>query len=434
MVGGRGGMDDYRLEVFAMLPWGDGPDAIPLALQDHPPFGEVSPEQMRKVRVPVRIRVDARGGVHILSVVASGRPAGAILHLDATGRLAGRTPLGLDVGSGHGETTIVDYVVDDEWSCYLLEQVRLQNPTRVRNRLRRCRATGEVLWSREGPRSDDGFDVGELRGRFARLWLDEDSRLFLPATEHAGVIAEIDRATGTVSRLHTSSVFSGAGFLGASGHVVSVLYFPETGRRGIGVFDLASHVATTHVGDLELYGWLTYPVGADAASNLYTWRESAIARVAPDGRVTVVSALDNVTVGLSGDIVYSSVFRQGNGKPGSIRVTAYDRQGYRGDAELVLPDAAGPSSGAWKLIHVDDRRHYHVFGGEQPGEAGTLLTYSDQGALREVRCPPPELLLLESGLEPPAFWDVDRRGRVYLPVLDPRGVTVIRATTERSSA
>jgi len=418
---------DSRLEVFATVPWGDGPDAIPLALQDHPPFGEVSPEQMRKVRVPVRIRLDARGGLHVLAASTPGRPAGFIYHVDANGSLTGRTPLDSAGPSRAGESTLMDYVVDEDGNCYLLELLRLQNPRQSRNRLAKLSATGTVLWSREGASTNDDFDVGELKGNFRRLWMDEDSRLFLPAIEHAGVIAEIDRETGAVSRLHTSARFSRYGFLSARGRVVYALYFQELGRRGIGVFDMASESLTTTIGDPELYSWLVVPLGVDGSSNLYAWKDFSIARIAPDGRTTVMGALGNICVGAAGDTLYSSVLRK-EGVVSVLHVTAHERNGLTNYLALSLRGTAGQSTGEWKLIHVDARQRYHVFGGEEPGQAGTLLVYSDKGVLLDTLSPPPELLSLESTLQHPASWEVDRRGRIYMPVLDSGGLKVIRFT------
>jgi hypothetical protein len=86
--------------------------------------------------------------------------------------------------------------------------------------------------------------------------------------------------------------------------------------------------------------------------------------------------------------------------------------------------------GAWKLIHVDEQERYAIFGGEEPGQAGTLLVYSSNGKLEERITPPPDLLPVESTLENHSFWEVDARGRVYLPVLDPQGFKVIRLSSE----
>ena len=48
-------------EIVASGPWGDGPNDIPLMLENYPLFGEIAPEQMRKIRAPVRIRLRSTG-------------------------------------------------------------------------------------------------------------------------------------------------------------------------------------------------------------------------------------------------------------------------------------------------------------------------------------------------------------------------------------
>jgi hypothetical protein len=79
---------------------------------------------------------------------------------------------------------------------------------------------------------------------------------------------------------------------------------------------------------------------------------------------------------------------------------------------------------------VDEQERYTIFGGEEPGQAGTLLVYSSNGDLEERITPPPDLLLIESTLENHSFWEVDAHGRVYLPVIAPQGFKVIRLSSE----
>src|SRR5260370_3812431 len=81
---------NFTLEIFAAIPWGDESHQISLTLQDYPLFAEMVPGQMRKIRAPVRIRLDAWGGLHTLA--GTGNPV-SIQHFDAKGQIIGRTPL-----------------------------------------------------------------------------------------------------------------------------------------------------------------------------------------------------------------------------------------------------------------------------------------------------------------------------------------------------
>lgn len=424
------------LAIFAVAPWGNGPDAIPLVLEDYPLFGEVSPEQMRKVRAPVRIRLDSRGGVHALAEaplrIQNGAPV-LILHFDAEGKFLGRTALISLDRLDTDDLFILDYAVDADGSCYLLEQISSRQSSQSNNRLQKFGTDGEVQWSRTGPISKEEFDFRELKGTFNRLLTDGRSRLYLPATEHAGAIAEIDRDTGDVAHVYISDKFGGQVFMDKKGAVVYVLYFPDLNRRGLGFFNLAEQKVRFVVGGVEMYGGLLYPIGVDSSSNVYAWNNSAVTRISADGRMDVIAELDNVVARSRDRLVFASRLHSRDEQSPILQVMRYSPTGESSFQELRLPKELSVRFGAgWKLIHVDEQQRYYVFGGEEPGQAGTLLVYSNNGDLEEVSSSPPGLLLVESALENYSFWDVDSFGRIYLPVIDPEGLKIVRLTTAKS--
>jgi hypothetical protein len=264
--------------------------------------------------------------------------------------------------------------------------------------------------------------------------MDGRSRLYLPATQHTGAIAEIDPATGAVLHVYTSDKFSNQVFMNDLGVVSYILYFPDLNRRGIGRFNLADQRFTFFAGGVELYGALLYPFGVDASSNVYVWNNSVIARISPDGKTHEIAAFDNIVVRSSDDAIFSSRLLSGNERSLTVLVERHHPNGASMRRELQLPEdlrARYPGNGgAWKLIQVDEKERYTIFGGEEPGHAGTLLVYSSNGNLDERITPPPDLFPIESTLENHSFWEVDAHGRVYLPVIAPQGFKVIRLSSE----
>ena len=420
----------FTLETFASAPWGDEPDAVTLALEDFPQFGEMSSEQIRKVRVPVRIRLDSLGGLHALadaSLRTSNSAPVFIHHFNAEGKLAAKTMVVSPDESDTDDLFILDYAVDTEGSCYLLEQIRSGQLGQAKNRLQKISKEGRVQWSRTGPVSKQEFDFHELEGTFKRLLMDGRSCLYLPATEHAGAIAEIDRNTGEVVHVYMSDKFGGEVFMNERGTVIYVLYFPDINRRGLGFFDLADQKVRYVVGGSELYGWLLYPIGVDSLSNVYAWSGSALAGISSDGRFDVITALDNVVVRSRDGVIFTSRQCLDNEQSPVVRVARYLPAGESSYQDLHLPEKLIARHGwGWKIIYVDEREKFYLFGGEAPGQVGTLLIYSSNGDLETTTFPPPDLLLMESRLESYSFWDVDSRGRIYLPVTDAQGFKVIR--------
>jgi hypothetical protein len=420
-------------KLLVSIPWGDKSDEISLALEDYPLFAFVSPEQMRKARAPVRIRLDARGGMHALPDAPLRTPNGPAIfihHFDAEGKFTGKTPLlFLDRRAMDG-LFILDYAVDTDGSCYLLELIQSRQSGESNNRLQKISSGGEVQWWRAGPTSSEKFDFHRLNGNFKRLLTDGNSRLYLPATEHAGAIAEIDRDTGDVAHVYISAKFGTEVFMNERGTVIYVLYFPDVNRRGLGFFNLAEQKVTSVIGEVGLYRWLLYPFGVDASANVYAWNDSGVARISAGGRIDVIAAFDNVVVRARDRVIFTSRLRSDDTQSPVVQVERYSPAGETSCQELFLPEelsARHPKG--WKLIHVDEQERYYVFGGEEPGQTGALVVYSNDGRLEETASAPRDLLLMESTLEGYSYWDVDSRGRVYLPVTDAQGFKVIRLTT-----
>ena len=140
---------------------------------------------------------------------------------------------------------------------------------------------------------------------------------------------------------------------------------------------------------------------------------SAVARISSDGQIDIITVLDNVVVGPRDGVIFTSHLLSGNELSPLVQVGRYSPAGELSYKELRLPENLSPLRvGGWKLIHVDDRERLYLFGGEEPGRAGKLLIYSNNGDLEQTASMPSDLLLMESRLESYSFWDVDSRGRI----------------------
>jgi hypothetical protein len=409
-----------RLQLFATLRWRESRPRLQPELTDYPLFGEMAPEQMRRVRQSPRMHIDPEGRLHILG---SGRPT-VLHHLDELGAFQGFTEL-----PDAGESQITDFTVDSTQACYVLERI---DNREGRKQLRKISQDGTQLWSRTLPGSSSTVDPKVLQGVFTRLLQGSQGRLFLAGPASPGELVELSSDTGEVIGAHKLDGLSEHVFAGGLARIVYVVYLAQQNRRGVSVFDLSTGQLETRVGDVRAYGWLGYPLGADAATNVYVWRDSVVAKVSPAMTIQVLAALDNVVVRGADMTVFASSY---NPNTGTVN-TAWDSpDAGAGTVDFHVPDdLRSVSFGAWRLVHVDAAGNYLVFGGEQPGSPGTLLKYDQGGGLTErVAAMGLDLLALEARLGPYWTWQVDNEGRMFVPITDSEGLRIIRVTAASTS-
>ena len=360
-------MSAFAAELVALVPWDDEEHGIPSRFVDHPQFSWGIPEHTRRVRAPVRVRLDPEGGLHL-----AGDGSG-IVHLAEDGWSRGRTRLAGQAGS------LTDYACDAQGHCAVLEDG---------GRLRGLDPGGRERWS---------VEAGSAKV------LSTGDRLYLPESEG---LAELDAASG--SRLRTLRRRAGAGvpILGG-GRILSVFFDDERELRGIDVLDPGGGDPNQLAGGEEHYAWLAYPFGADARSRLYSRRDEQVARVALDGAVEVLGAVEGIA--LAGGAVYTS------------RPTAGGVVVAGPDGEATLPAPPG-----FRLIAVDPGGRYHLMGGEAPDSAGELRTYAADGSLEATAPPPQDLAEIDCRVPVFSAWQVDPEGRVVIPVVTPEGVAVVR--------
>lgn len=382
----------FAPELVTVLPWDDERSGIPSSFTDYPMLAWYTPEHARKVRTPVRVRLDDRGGFHVLG------DASPILHLDDSGAPVRRTPL--PEGSGR----VVDYACDTAGNCVLLEH--FENADAQFKRLRALDPDGAERWSRDESTEPSEPDFGGLNGHFTKILYAGD-RLYLPGAHGRGV-AEVDAGTGEVRQILPQRAGAGASFLGG-GRLLSVFFDDDSNRRGIAVLDPDGAESVELTGTPEHYAWLVYPFGADRRSRLYVWRNGQVARLSLTGDIEVLGEVNGIAVRTSDGSVFTS----------------------RRDAEHVVVSGEEvetrlPAPPELRLVHVDADGRFHLLGGEAPGNAGELRVYSPDGRLESTGPPPEDLATIDCRLPTHTAWQVDAEGRVNIPVVTPDGVAIVR--------
>jgi hypothetical protein len=355
----------FAAELVALVPWDDEQQGVPSRFIDHPMFSWGVPGQTRRVRAPVRLRLDRDGGLH-LAADGSG-----IVHLAADGSSLGRTPLAERRGP------LTDYACDADGDCAVLEEG---------GRLRGVDRGGGERWSVETA---------------ATKLLSTGDRLYLPIAQG---LDELDARSG--ARLRTLPRRAGAGepFLGG-GRIVSRFFDDQRELRGIEALDPDGD-AEELAGGEKHYAWLVHPFGADARSRLYVWRDAQVGRVGVDGAIEVLGAVEGIAV--KDGAVYTS-----RPTAGGVVVTGPD-----GDATLAAPPEH-------RLISIDPSGRYHLMGGEAPDSAGELRTYGADGQLEATAPAPEDLAGIDCRVPGFRAWQVAPDGRIVIPVVTPEGVAVV---------
>lgn len=414
-----------RFEILISVPWGPGDNEIPPSFDEHPSFSEMSADQMRNVRTPLRIRLDNQHRIHVMPEVRPLQPTTTnshIYHFSDQGKFVDSTHIEIEVANYFH---IYDYAVHPSGECFLLERIRRDLSEQTENRLRKIARDGTTLWKRVGLVSDEETDFHILKGNFTQLLADEDSWIYLPASDPECAIAQIDPVTGEVVAIHDCEMLGSKAFL-REGRVYSVVYFPSENRKALARFDLAGGQTEFTLCDSELFGWLTFPLGVDRSANFYTFLQPAVGQIDFAEGLLRQQPLDNLVVQPSTQDIYLS-YLSGLVAQSVIKVEIHRHDGTFESREInVPPRFAGVKD--WKLIHADEQDRLFIFGGEEPGSAGTLLIFSASGNLEKELSPPGDLLSIESRLELFSYWQVDADGRVYLPFTDQQGFGVVRLT------
>jgi hypothetical protein len=422
----------FSFQLLLSIPWGNADQELPLLLNDYPEFAFVSEEQMRKIPVPLRIRIDDKGGVHILAWSESKRGdngTASLYHVDNSGRLLGSTVLDMDYPHAHS-WEILDYGLDSEGNCYLLEIMQSEKSGPRFNRLRMVNAGGSTHWARIGEVTEAAFNAEKLEGTYRHLIIKSQSGIYLPAENQLNSIAQYNLETGELSTVHKLDMVGSNYFMNDKDNIYTVTYIEEIRKRALCSFDVSTGSSKVVACDNDLYGLLALPIGVDNDNNFYAFQNSEIAKISFQGEIVWKLQIENLFVRSRDGAVFVSSSAPDSNQSWSVNVHVFDKDEAPTCLNFTIEsDLSGNENPGWRLIHVDDQERYYIFGAESPGNAGSLLIFTADGKLEEIASPPPDLLPLESRLEAYSFWVVDQEGRIYLPVTDSEGFKIVLLTT-----
>jgi len=320
---------------------------------------------------------------------------------------------------------ISDFLTDETGNIYLIETI--QDTTGEHNYLRKLTSKGEPVWVRSGPVSTTSLDLTEFEGTFQQLFVDQKSNLYIPATQHSGLVARIDPLNGTLEPYADWGEWSGEVYMDGKGKIYYVRYLPESGKRCWVSYDPYMQKENVVPCDEGLYSFLAGPIGVDTEGRGYAAMGMQIACIDKGGSLLWQEHIDNIVVDERKGTIYTSTFTVSD-STAEIHVQEWaDSNGLKRETKLAVPPHVFVGhEGVWRLMHMDLEGRYYVYGGETPREEGMQVVYSALGVPEGETVPTPDIHLREYRLQAARTWSVDLEGNVYLPLLGPTNFHIIK--------
>jgi len=419
-----------HFQRFCCIPWDDEPAYLRPRLRHAPGFSLLGTNQAREQHTPFRFKWSP-GGLHILNH-GHGNTAGAgdlkLLHVDERGVWQGNTPLP-DHSPHAQQQELVDFSVDEDHNCYLLEKVLVPESAdgdgaTHYNRLTATDRDGRIQWCHQGPHTTEEAEFTSLTGDFRKLCFQPSFGLFLLAASSNDVLGLADPTTGVFKQTFTfDKGMEEKVFFNEAGTLLRTLFFEDLNRYGMAAFHPSWPKGKETIGDESLYGPLQFPFGVDEAMSFYVYQlpgmypVPGITQVAFNGRATsLVSLKDMVTRDADVFIHYA--------EKKNLMVCAFHPDGRRRQWSIRVRSGEARD---YVLVKVDDRDQCYFLVGEGPGSAGTLQVFSRDGKRQDVIAPPFDWLSTVTSLQGFTDWQVDSQGRIYFPIIGPYGFEIVRS-------
>lgn len=233
-----------------------------------------------KVESTVKFRVMDNGTILLLSP-AVGADIPAVLHVNKPGSSTRRFTVPRITGDNLHEEEFIDFISDDNESCYVLS--RFRNEDGPRNRFIRINENNNLIWERFGADTAYSCDPENFSGEFVRIERC-DENVYLIMEKKGGNIINVDPVTGKMNlkiclnQSNTSEIFMRSG---------SEAFFTVRNNLGIHTinqFDLLRRqVIKSAPFDRDLLERYFIPAGFDSEGNLYGSAASTILCYGTDG-------------------------------------------------------------------------------------------------------------------------------------------------------
>jgi hypothetical protein len=419
---------NVKLELMTHLEWGNAQNQLVPNYIAKPGFSLTAFAQQRKSYAPVRFRLDFEGRVYILN-----------LHNDAdvsqfslTGLLPDGTVDSYRLFPHHNLSreghSVVDFAVDLEGNCFILEQYKVNGL--LRNSLAKFRSGGTLEWQREGDFSPNENDPDALKG-FPDKVILYGERLLVGSSRFCESLAEMEPQTGQTKRVIALKHASSFGkFLAVRDTVAKVFYYEEKQAFAMSIIEPKTGQEQISIAAGNQFKPLRYAVGVDGRRNFLVHRlpglsgRAGILKISFDEpAVETVLDFKDLVIRSGDQTIYSGEVAENH-----FRVIGY-KNGMTSQWRFEWPpDLQARDVADGRLIRVDEGEHFYFHVGERVGTMGKIFKYTAAGELDEEIVPPFDLMLMATELQPFQYWQVDAQGRVYLPLLSADGFSLLRLT------
>ncbi|HBL14035.1 MAG TPA: hypothetical protein DD379_22110 [Cyanobacteria bacterium UBA11162] len=416
--------NSVSFQEIISIPW-DKNSGIPELFVGNAQTSIMTSKVPRRMRAPVSMRVTPWGGIDILAYnPAYSQGVGTKLyHFSPQGKLVSSVEINPPSGVKNG-WRIVDFISDQNGNIYLIENY--QPASIPQNYLRKLTPQGQPIWERSGAFNSQKLDVNNLEGDFRQLLIDENSIPYLAATQYGGLVVQINAENGSLETYADLREWTGEVFMDGKGKIYYVRYLPEKQTRCWTNYDPTLKKETLVNCDRNLYGLLDTPIGVDRQERGYAANGMSISRIGNDLSILQPN-IDNIVLVEGKNTIYTSNFNAlENG--GEINIHEWKSNSISTrEIKLKIPENVIPQGReVGRLTYLDLEGNYYIYAGETPTADGTLIVYSPEGIIKDQQKPAPDIHLHEYRLQGSRSWGVDLEGNIYLPLLGPTGLHVIK--------
>ena len=413
---------------FACIAW-KSPGGPGDSFVSTPQFSMMTNKPARKMRAPVRLRSAPAGELAVLAndpAHTAEELSPTLYRFAANGSLL--TRLGLTSPGDVDERWLIqDFVPDPDGALYLLETLQDEKSTNI---LRKLGPAGEPRWLHTGPMQMAPADLEALAGSYPQLLIDARSTCYLSGSRHHGLVGRIDGESGRLNVYADLGEWRGDVFMDSVGKLYFVRYVPALqGRQWISYDPLTSQEKVTTGAD-GLTASLALPVAVDDRGRAYTTSGMSLMRMSVTGSLNWRIRIDSVVVDQAAATLYVSRHEK---DAGQVWIQRWGADGLDQELPLTLPAAMrAAKGGAYRLAYLE-HGDFVIHGGETGAQLGSLLVYSSAGEFKRTMSPAPETHRQEFNLQAPGTWAVDLQGDIFLPVLGPTHLHIVKLSSSDSS-
>lgn len=406
-----------KIETLLTTQWGHGNRQIPMILVEPIQTSILSPFPIRKIRKAVQVFVTPSGQVSLLSSENQEASSVFIDSFSSTGEYINRVSLQLEK-TANVSWMIQDFITIQDGSAYTLEffwgRESLEQFYRVR--YTQVGATQSKIIYQDSLEKDKEPQLlvdGNLKVYLARAIEDNLQIKELNKEKIGGIYADWGLA-GVRMFINEQGVLFQTQMQWQS--------FPP--HRAWVSYNPATKETESIRGKDEIYDLLWNAIGGDVKGRAYLQNHFSLSQLLKNGELSWTEEIGNIVTSVADQKVFIS-----NYVTGKVNLRIFTTEGdYIKSQEIEIPVSSEDGGAQWNLIHVSKEGNLYIFGGADSLHQGRLLIFSPEGKLIKRQSPPPDLLPIQSSLQ--LTWSVDSQGRIYLPVLEPDGVRVMRMSRE----